>query len=247
MRARDEERIREFLQNGKARIEAAAKPGLAILDGGDRGRIGVCAEALARLASEGELVRDGARIRLSDLAAERVDGLGAVPRLIARNSDAIEVNLNESPLAMLYRRRSRDGVRFLTSSEFQAGERLRDDYERASIMPRLGANWEASVAGRKRGGQGGSMTELTDAVLAARQRVDRAIASVGPELCGVLIDICCFLKGLETVEAERRWPARSSKLILKAALGALARHYDPPRRPRAGLHWGAEDYRPNIG
>jgi hypothetical protein len=62
--------------------------------------------------------------------------------------------------------------------------------------------------------------------------------------------VCCFLKRLETVERERCWPVRSAKIVLKAALGALARHYDPPAPARSGkriLHWGARDYRPSIG
>ena len=131
--------------------------------------------------------------------------------------------------------------------EFQAGERLRADYTRGQLMPRLGANWVASVSsGRRDGG----IADLTDAALGARIRVEHAIRAVGPELSGILIDVCCFLKGMETVEMERGWPVRSAKIVLKTALGVLSRHYNPDsgheRRPRQTLHWGAGDYRPSI-
>ncbi|PYE88368.1 hypothetical protein C7477_10710 [Phyllobacterium leguminum] len=164
---------------------------------------------------------------------------------------AVSINLAESPLSQLYRRKGADGKPFLTAEEFVAGERLRADFTRGNLMPRTSANWETGVGGRNRTGANGT-AELTDAALASRFRVQKAIDAVGPELSGVLVDVCCFLKGLETVERERLWPVRSAKLLLKAALGALDRHYHQrsgPSKPGSQtiVQWGTEDYRPQIG
>ena len=89
-------------------------------------------------------------------------------------------------------------------------------------MPRTTSNWHAAVAGRNRGQTSG---HLTDRVIAARQRIRHALEAVGPEFSGLLLDVCCFLKKLDEVERERRWPARSAKVVLQLALERLARHF----------------------
>jgi hypothetical protein len=158
------------------------------------------------------------------------------------------VDLDESPLAWLARRKDRDGRPLLAPEEVLAGERLRADFTRGQMTPRVTANWEASIARGPRGA-GGAGVDLADAAIAARTRVSRALDAVGPELAGVLVDVCCFLKGLEEVERDRRWPARGAKLVLGLGLARLARHYGyalDKQGPGRILRWGAEGSRPTI-
>jgi hypothetical protein len=128
----------------------------------------------------------------------------------------------ESPLAWLARRKGRDGHPMIGPVQFQAGERLRADFTRAQMTPRVTSNWASSVAQDRR-----SAAHLTfsDAVIAARQRVQHALEAAGPEFNGLLLDVCCFLKRLEDCERERHWPQRSAKVVLQLGLDRLARHY----------------------
>ncbi|MET0638495.1 MAG: DUF6456 domain-containing protein [Hyphomicrobium sp.] len=168
---------------------------------------------------------------------------------------APERNLAESPLAWLARRKDKDGQPMLADTEFDAGERLRADFWFAQMTPRVTANWSLLLSGG--GGGRGSPDigpDMRDSVVAARERVKRALTAVGPDLAGVLIGVCCHLKGLEASEKASGWPQRSGKIILQIALRQLARHYGmlPPvartneERPVRIRHWGTSDYRPEI-
>ena len=159
---------------------------------------------------------------------------------------SVRRNLQESPLFPLLRLKEKDGRCFLPEQAVAAGERLAADFDFAGLQPRITASWEPRLSSRSAGAAPPAV-ELADSTLAARRRVTRAVEAMGPELAGVALDVCCFGKGLETVERERQWPARSAKLMLRAALLTLARHYTPPPpRPRP-RHWGEEGFRPEIG
>lgn len=131
----------------------------------------------------------------------------------------------ESPLAWLARRRGRDGHAMIAPHQLQAGERLRADFTRAHLMPRTTSNWSSPMSSGRRGAGRHGAGEFTDATIAARQRVNQAFEAVGPEFSGLLLDVCCFLKGLADLEHDRGWPARSAKVVLQLALDRLARHY----------------------
>jgi hypothetical protein len=140
----------------------------------------------------------------------------------------------ESPLAWLARRKGRDGKPLIEPVQFQAGERLRTDFTRANLTPSVTSSWDPSRAQGRRG-QSGCAT-FTDAVVAAREQVKLALDAVGPEFAGVLLDVCCFLKGLEDIERERRWPLRSAKVVLQLGLDRLARHYGFASEARGRAH-----------
>ncbi|PZA13224.1 DNA replication protein [Rhodopseudomonas palustris] len=129
---------------------------------------------------------------------------------------------SESPLAWLARRKGRDGRALISAEQFVAGERLRADFTRGNLTPRVTSNWGAPTG---RAGSGGGAGEMADVVVAARQRVQHAVEACGPEFSGILLDVCCFLRGLEDVERERGWPSRSAKVVLQLGLDRLARHY----------------------
>ncbi|HEX3338560.1 MAG TPA: DUF6456 domain-containing protein [Pseudolabrys sp.] len=181
-----------------------------------------------------------------------VDGFRAQHLALAQRQIVTElgrtsvlVDETESPLVWLARRRGRDGRALIEVHELQAGERLRADFTRAHLMPRTTANWSSPLSsGRHAGGERAGA--LTDTVIAARQSVHLALDAVGPEFSGLLLDICCFLKGLEDIERERAWPARSGKVVLQLALARLARHYGYSARARGPARapvrtWLADD------
>lgn len=154
----------------------------------------------------------------------------------------VSVDLGESPLSWMRARKGRDGEPMIDDVAYEAGERLRADFTRGQMMPRVTANWNLGAPAGRRSGAAGGMGELTDAALAARIRVERAMMALGPELSGTVLDFCCFLKRIEAIERERGWPKRSARLVLQLGLSALARHYGfsreavgPPRRGTEAL------------
>ena len=135
----------------------------------------------------------------------------------------MRVNLAESPLLLLARRRDPDGQPFLSQDLVSAGERLREDFELASMGPRIGQNWDrfltAGIDDQMSADRGGGGSEK------ARARVAEALRELGPGMGDLVLRVCCFLEGLEMTERRLGWSSRSGKIVLKLALERLSRHY----------------------
>jgi hypothetical protein len=127
---------------------------------------------------------------------------------------SVTVNLAESPLGWLHARGH------LSERLFDAGERLRADYERAHLGPSVTMRWEPV-----RIRQTGPRLSPAESQIAARQRFDGAIAAAGKGLEDILWRVVCACETVTAAEKELDWPARSGKLVLRLALERVADFY----------------------
>lgn len=140
-------------------------------------------------------------------------------------AESRQVNLGESPIGWLTRRKGPDGKPFLTIEEVDAAERLRTDFESAQIGPSVAQDWRKFLTPGDRLSGTPVAGSPGDGAMMARDRVMKALAALGPGLADVAFRTCCFLEGLEACERRMGWSARSAKVVLKLALQRLADHY----------------------
>ncbi len=115
---------------------------------------------------------------------------------------SVTVNIAESPLGWLFARGH------LSQRQFDAGERLRFDYERGQLSQRVTMAWDAAPVARGRGGSS-LAPDLSGAQIDAKARFQSALRHTGPGLA----------------ETALGWPARAGKLVLTLALDRVADHY----------------------
>lgn len=135
------------------------------------------------------------------------------------------VNLGESPIGWLTRRKGSDGQPFLNAVEVEAGEKLRSDFESAQLGPQITQDWRKFLTPGDRLAGSPRSAGPSDGAYTARERLTKALDHLGPSLADVALRTCCFLEGLETCERRMGWSARSGKVVLRIALQRLADHY----------------------
>ena len=146
------------------------------------------------------------------------DIVGGLAKPASRSNRSLTVNLAESPLGWLL------AHGHVTRRQFDAGERLRNDWERAQLAPRVTMAWDAAPLARGRGGSSGG-ADLNAAQLDAKRRFDQALAAAGPGLADILWRIVCAGEGMRDAETALGWPARAGKVVLTLALDRVATYY----------------------
>lgn len=127
----------------------------------------------------------------------------------------------EAPILALSRLRDKAGESFLNSVLVTAGQLLREDFELSSFISSIentrdmGSETSPSPITRH------SSIETTD----PEARLAQALHFLGPGLSDVAVRCCCHLQGMEQIEKELNWSARSGKIVLRIALMQLVQFY----------------------
>lgn len=272
----------EFARHARLTLRQLGKPGARLYEkdghwyvqsGTSHRRAGLRVEAavVRELASRDWLIAEPSGGYRRSVAGERFlngpeapggDRFADQHRLLRRpvksqggaSSPEILINEAESPLGWLRSRRDKTGEPLISEAQFEAGEQLRVDFTVAQLSARITARWDMPLASSANGRSGPRPDSLlvNERAIAAKQRFMRALDAVGPELAGILVEVCCMARGLEAAERALGWPQRSGKLVLQLALTGLARHYglirpEPGPAARGSVrHWGASDFRPRV-
>lgn len=153
---------------------------------------------------------------MRQLEDRAIDAHGVTREPARARGRSVTVNVAESPLSWLAARGLVD------ARQVEAGERLRADYERASLAPSVTMRWTPRVDG------GGAGADPDTAQLAAKRRFDAAVAGLGRGLADVAWRVICAGEALPAAEKALGWPTRSGRVILALALDRLADHYRLP-------------------
>lgn len=233
--ARLTERARRLLERPGAWVDETPT-GYPLRLGGDRrGRVVLMLDERAFHAvveRPGLRRRNGGGWHPRAIASDRTAAAAGQPgringqRAITEDDGAVvmkAVNLGESPIAWLARRKDHAGRPWLSPTEIAAGEKLRMDAEAALRGASLTMRWDGMP--RAQSGTGPSHLGPTDRAINASQRVEAALQAAGPRLRAMLDQVCVRGTALQVAEQELALRRRQGKTVLKQGLQALAVHY----------------------
>ena len=149
------------------------------------------------------------------LVERSLEDSGKVARRVRRS---VTVNQVESPLGWLHRHGHLD------RRQFDAGEQLRGDWERANLSPCVTMRWDPAPGLSPRQARG-PVPNRTEQQASAKERFDSALEAAGPGMSDILWRVVCAGEGMREAETALGWPARAGKLVLSMALDRVAAFY----------------------
>jgi hypothetical protein len=125
-----------------------------------------------------------------------------------------------SPIETLRRLRDKSGDHFISQKMLEAGRRFREDFEICKVSSKT----EASKSNKNDGAHHKAPFLGYD----SRERLNGAIDFLGPMLSDVAIRCFCHMQGMEKLEKELGWSARSGKIVVRVVLMQLESYYEKP-------------------
>lgn len=189
-----------------------------VLEARASGEFGLSAAGFARVAREAAAPDEAFIAQHGEVIVRNViDADGGVRK--ARGLDA-EVVMRK--LAAL---KGPDGEAWLSQAELSAAARLRADWVVGEGGLVRVSDWTAAPMGSSARGPGNAQEAAMARRCDARRRVGEALARLAAPLRRVVERVCLHEGGLETLERDEGWPARSGKLALKLGLAQLAAEF----------------------
>lgn len=148
-------------------------------------------------------------------------------------------------------RRNARNQPLLHETQVAAALRFALDFNKGHMLPRVTARWSAdAIPERRRRGAPGAGVELADSISAAQARARAALSVLSGSMADLAIDVCCYDRGLESIEAARHWPRGAARVVLGLTLERLAEHYGmvvkPSTRAAATRQWGEHGFKPSA-
>jgi Domain of unknown function (DUF6456) len=254
--ARQNQKLSSFALKVLRKLDAGEKSGLAGRGAPVLGKLKVPGAVLGDLVGRGlvdlpgagrAVINEAGRSHLRRLASEHRARSGAGGQISPhRHQHMLErrvtiavdgaiqsarINLAESPLGWMKKRKGRDGRALISAVQYEAGERLRYDFEMAGLSPKVTGRYDGTPVARKHFSAYGGLSP-GEAQIAAKKRYRGACDAMGAGLDDIAVRVCCFMEGFEAAESQMGWPARSGKVVLRIALDRLVDYYGlPPGRP----------------
>ena len=144
------------------------------------------------------------------------DGFANQHRELVPGPDGTVRDLGSTPLEKL----ARGGDAFLEDYHLAAGQRVSQWGARAQVRQRITMSYDPAQVGGRR--HGADASDISDMAADARKALARLYRDLPRDCAETVIDVCVFEKGLQVIEAERGWPRRSAKLVLRIGLDQLA-------------------------
>lgn len=243
MKTRAIERVLRRLASAEAELAPERRGGgYGVFPKGDRRRrpLGrLDGETVRTLAADGTLqaAQDGAFVlsaagRAHVRRASAVEGEGylaqhaAVGERVVVDGDGdlrrVRGVVCSDVIARLAALKDASGGPWLSAAEIAAARRLRMHWETGQAGLTRGSDWTAPPPGSTARGASSAHERILAARCDARRHVDEALDALAPPLRRAVERVCLNEEGLEALEREQGWPARSGKLALKLGLAQLA-------------------------